>query len=363
MKGGDPTKPRGGIVEERPWDEVAEHIAALTRAFGSGEIVDSRRLHGSMNDVHILTFKDPATGLTRKGYWKPAENTRSSYYAWTTGVSGGNNADREVLFYEIDKLFGTNRVPYTTYRDFNGIPGSVMEAVEDLDVFADSDYEWQRGLVERLTAIDFTILDLLACNIDRHIGNALIDDLGILTAIDNGFTFLRDSGGDVDAMRQEITERWWQQWTDDPIPPNVRDAWLARLEDPRLEELIWNSNIGFDAKTAAMERVEWLHLKLTNRTLGEYMRDPYRRKISANDIIREAKARGGEGRVDEFGRMIKDDEPSHDPNDSRYFTPLSNEAFKREIAEAEAKAKRDAENKELIDDWVERKGWKDDKWK
>lgn len=139
------------------------------------EIKSESDLGGGVNETKIL--KDGT-----KCVWKPA-------YGECEGLRGsietGHFFKREVAAFEIDRIIGTDLVPPTAVREYNGFYGSIQE-------FKHGFMSYQSKRADKITTEykqRLALLDFLIANTDRHSGNFLVSHSGEITAIDNGCTF------------------------------------------------------------------------------------------------------------------------------------------------------------------------------
>lgn len=141
----------------------------------SGELKVKARLVDASNATLLASIDDEIDVI-----YKPIAGERPLW-----DFPDGQLAFREVAAYEISKLAGINRVPYTVLRDGPFGLGAVQEWIEidqtlDLIAYAQSDDSQLRELA---------LFDAIINNTDRKIGHLLMDQSGFLWGCDHGVTF------------------------------------------------------------------------------------------------------------------------------------------------------------------------------
>ena len=221
-------------------------------------ISKSTKLSGkSLNTVTRMTVRESATGEEAVGYWKPGtmdtnfEPRLVKLVDDTIGQSGGTFADREVMASQMDDILGTRLVPKTVYRTVDDVAGSIQLEGEGIvgDVMTIDDIlPALRDTVERQQ--DLTLFDIVLGNTDRHAGNVLIAE--DITAIDNGFALMAGDAGKASNV-WTVNETFASQEL--LLTPQRTRQWLARLKDPRINELLGDGRINKAAVTAAKKRI------------------------------------------------------------------------------------------------------------
>jgi hypothetical protein len=159
------------------------------------EIASIERFHSpfSSNKLFKVTLSDGTVGI-----WKPHTE------AWKS------NYRTEVLAYEVDQLFGFNRVPPTVERTIDGKKGS-------LQLFKES----KIGLADKEEYDRLQFFDWIIDNRDRHGGdydyklnkwnqgpNRLTAPDNKLVAIDNGLSFMDKGEAYPFKVRKEAIDKF-----------------------------------------------------------------------------------------------------------------------------------------------------------
>ena len=115
-----------------------------------------------------------------------------------TSTQKGNEVDFkdsylfEIAAYELDKLLGLNMVPPTVERSFNGKKGSVQLWVENCMTEKDRKLKKMDPpdlAIWNTQIFQVRLFDNLLYNIDRNLGNLLIDDEWKVYMIDHSRSF------------------------------------------------------------------------------------------------------------------------------------------------------------------------------
>ena len=121
----------------------------------------------------------------------------------------------EIAAYELDKLLGLNMVPPTVERSFNGKKGSVQLWVENCMTEKDRKLKkmeppdlalWNNQIFQ------VRLFDNLLYNIDRNLGNLLIDDQWKVYMIDHSRSFKNLSLVKSPEIFQCFQKQQWKHW-------------------------------------------------------------------------------------------------------------------------------------------------------
>jgi hypothetical protein len=106
-------------------------------------------------------------------------------------------AERESLVARVDKALGTNLVPDTVVGTVDGKVGTVMAWIQHATRNIDTDDHPN----QKREIAEMGVLDAVVGNLDRHMGNYLIDESGHVKAIDNGYAMGRSLPGESSELR------------------------------------------------------------------------------------------------------------------------------------------------------------------
>ena len=164
---------------------------SVSSAFTTGRIKDSEKLSKgkTSNTVYKVSIKDDG-----KGYWKGTQASQFIKDKWWARDMGDldkcNQASREVMAYQLDKIAGANLIPETTFKDRDNELGSCQQEVEEFR--SGMSVPFNTNITNRFKEIDTSqyikgiIFDDMIGSTDRHTGNFGIDKKNNLKFIDNG---------------------------------------------------------------------------------------------------------------------------------------------------------------------------------
>jgi hypothetical protein len=187
----------GGSRPRQPGlvDMEAQVRLPFSDAVESGDTESWRDLGGGISDTKLVSYKGDG-----KGVWKIEQvDTRIVGIADLEGVQH-NQANNAVAAYNISRLLSGDEpeiTPEVVFGELGGKQGTVQYYIENarpvkalsheerLEIFQDPN---NRRRVEMILG-----LDMIMQNRDRHLGNALITDDGVLFGIDHDLSLLSSS--------------------------------------------------------------------------------------------------------------------------------------------------------------------------
>ncbi len=185
----------------------------VEEALRTARIVDSKSIGTGITNPVKLYLK------TQTKEFKAVFKSVNERKFGITSTQKGNEVDFkdsylfEIAAYELDKLLGLNMVPPTVERSFNGKKGSVQLWVENCMTEKDRKLKKMDPpdlAIWNTQIFQVRLFDNLLYNIDRNLGNLLIDDEWKVYMIDHSRSFknlsLVKSPGDLSMFSKATME-------------------------------------------------------------------------------------------------------------------------------------------------------------
>lgn len=142
----------------------------------NGPIVSTRKLGGGLNVSRIVKYGDGSAAV-----WKPSTGEVSDFAP--PGIPPGTMYQREAAAYRLARVMNIDVVPETVTRTHKGVEGSMQRFVKATPSFK------FKAEIDRDSAEQMRLMDFVAGNQDRHVGNLIVSRDGRAVAIDNGQAF------------------------------------------------------------------------------------------------------------------------------------------------------------------------------
>jgi len=232
----------GGLLTNLLPDPLVsmESASVAERALGVRRILDAQVLGGDhINGSWYVTYYDGSAGIVKL----------ISAESASPRVAIGIQAPREVAMYRLDEIFGSGRVPTTTWLEGSKLPagmqhlgpGAVQEWVPS------GVGEANLSLYPRKQVEQMAVLDYISANTDRHMGNYLSSNNGVV-AVDHGLTFPETDY--ATAIRSSFVKSAFQQ----PLSADVAAA-VRAVDAQRLAAALRSTGLPETAIDGALARL------------------------------------------------------------------------------------------------------------
>lgn len=261
--GGTPQQGRLPMSGSFGYDKAAgftnpPHMVDAKREKGGGGLVDltptpidgdSDHLGGGINESLVIHSPDGDV------VFKPVDGESFGARSGTIDNEDAPLAEREVLASRVDELVELGVVPHTAMVDYEGREGSAQVMIENA-----------HGITSGIDPEDrakIGILDAMIGNLDRHGGNALLDDDGKAWGIDHGYSFGKTSPGGY------IRSWALAQTTGHELTPRAQRELAKKIDGVDWNKFLSKTHLDSDEREAFLERVNVVSECLNQASLDD----------------------------------------------------------------------------------------------